>query len=115
MRAYKEASKREFDDATWSLLNYNAGTVETSTGSFTKADVSLNEALRIGRGLKVPNEDDIAATLNNLGLVYNSIYNFDLAKKHYIEAIYIYLKRANTEDRNLSLTMAKHNLQRNAI
>lgn len=67
------------------------------------------------QGLEGSYIDDIAATLNNLGLVYNSIHNFDMAEKHYTEARDIHMTRADTDDGNLSLTMVKHNLQRNAI
>lgn len=115
MRACKEASKKQFDDATWSLLNYNSGTVDTSTGAFVKAEKYLNEALRVRKSFTIPNNDDIATTLKNLGLLYNSIHKFDVAKQHYTEALQIHLNRADTEDRNLSLTMVKHNSQRNAI
>ncbi|RWA10872.1 hypothetical protein EKO27_g4237 [Xylaria grammica] len=112
-KACKASPSDAFDEASWSLLNYNAGTVETSMGLFVPAENSLKEALKVRRGLG--NEDDIAATLNNLGLLYNSIHEFDLAEKQYSEALQIHLSRPESVDRNLSLRMVKHNLQRNAI
>ncbi|KAJ8132893.1 hypothetical protein O1611_g732 [Lasiodiplodia mahajangana] len=111
--ACEESPSDAFDEASWSLLNYNAGTVETSMGMFESGEKSLTGALKIRRELG--NQDDIAATLNNLGLLYNSMHKFDLAEVQYSEALEIHLKRVESEDRNLSLTMVKHNLQRNAI
>ena len=115
MRACKEVSTENFDKMTWSLLNYNAGTVETSMGIFGEAEKSLNEALTVRKSLPVLNNDEIAATFNNLGLLYNSIHQFDTARQHYLDALQIHENRADTNDRNLSMTMVKHNLQRNAI
>ncbi|KAI0104342.1 P-loop containing nucleoside triphosphate hydrolase protein [Nemania sp. FL0031] len=112
-KACKSSPSDAFDDASWSLLNYNAGTVETSMGLFGPAENSLNEALKVRR--KLGNKDDISATLNNLGLLYNSMHKFDLAEKHYSEALEIHLSRQDSVDRNLSLRMVKHNIQRNAI
>ncbi|KAI0189812.1 hypothetical protein EV127DRAFT_481643 [Xylaria flabelliformis] len=82
-------------------------------GKFGPAEQSLNDALKVRR--KLGNDDDTAATLNNLGLPYNSIHKFDLAEKQYSEALQIHLSKPESVDRNLSLTMVKHNLQRNAI
>ena len=112
-QACKEAGTKVFDDATWALLNYNAGTVETSRGMFKKAKVSLDESLNVRRALK--NNDDITATLNNLGILHSSIHEFDVAEQYYTEALEIHSKRDDTEDRKLSMTMVKHNLQRTAI
>jgi len=114
MRAYQEAPKSESDMATLASLNYNAGTVETAMGLFAKAKVSLYEALRIRRSLGV-NDDDIAATLNSLGLLHSSVHEFGDAEECYLEARDIHLGRAPSSDRDLSLTMVNHNLQRNAI
>lgn len=113
MKACRETSAKNFDNASWGLLNYNAGTVETSMGVFEQAEMSLKEALKVRRNAK--NNDDISATLNNLGLLYSSIHQFDEAELHYNEALLIHQARADTMDRNLSMTMVKHNLQRNAI
>ncbi|TRX98997.1 hypothetical protein FHL15_000339 [Xylaria flabelliformis] len=77
------------------------------------AEQSLNKALKVRR--KLGNDDDIAATLSNLGLLYNSIHKFDLTEEQYLEALQIHLSRLESVDHNLSLTMVKHNLQRNAI
>ncbi|KAI1132762.1 hypothetical protein F5Y10DRAFT_292436 [Nemania abortiva] len=112
-KACEASPSNAFDDATWGSLNYTAGSVETSMGKFGPAEESLKEALRIRRKLR--NDDDISATLNNLGLLYNSIHEFDLAEKQYSEALQIHHSRPESEDRNLSLTMVKHNLERNAI
>ncbi|KAG7287565.1 hypothetical protein NEMBOFW57_007077 [Staphylotrichum longicolle] len=113
IKAYKGVPPGTFDEAAWGLLNYNGGTVETSMGMFDKAMVSLDEALRVRR--KLGNDDDIAATLNNMGMLYSSMHQFDIAERHWKEALQIHMARAPTQDRNLSLTMVKHNLQRNAI
>ncbi|KAI0866538.1 hypothetical protein F4860DRAFT_523827 [Xylaria cubensis] len=107
------AEKRLAIHGTRSGVEMNAGTVETSMGKFGPAEQSLNEALKVRR--KLGNDNDIAATLNNLGLLYNSIHKFDLAEKQYSEALQIHLSRPESVDRNLSLMMVKHNLQRNAI
>lgn len=113
MKACGKPGSEAFDEATWSLLNYNAGTVETSVGSFEKARKSLYAALEVRRSLG--NKDDIAATLNNLGLLHNSVHEFDRAEEHYSEAREIHRARPESDDRNLSLKMVEHNLQRNAI
>ena len=84
-------------------------------GLFEDAEKSLTAALKIRRESKVTSDDDIAAVLNTLGMLYNSIHNFDEAEKNYSEALEIHKRRSDTEDRNLSMTMVKHNLQRNAI
>lgn len=113
MKAFEEVPPDTVDKAARALLNYNAGTVETTMGMFEKAKLSLDEALRVRRTLA--NVDDITATLNNLGLLHGSTHEFDLAERYYSEALKTHLTRPDTPDRNLSLTMVKHNLQRNAI
>lgn len=82
-------------------------------GLFDDAKKSLHEALRVRRNLG--EEDNITATLNALGLLYASISDFDQAAACYSEATDIHSRRADTQDRLLSMTMVEHNLQRNAI
>lgn len=112
-KACKEAGTAAFDDSTWALLNYNAGTVETSRGMFKKAKESLDESLKVRRNLD--NDDDVAATLNNLGILHSSMGEFDIAEQYFTEALAIHETRHDTEDRKLSMTMVKHNLLRTTI
>ncbi|KAF5236255.1 hypothetical protein FAUST_6603 [Fusarium austroamericanum] len=113
IKACNEVPKDRFDEVTWCMLNYNAGTVETSVGRFNEAKLYLDRALEVRR--RLGNSDDIAAALNNLGLLHNSMHEYEVAKKYYSEALEIHLGRPDSQDRNLSLNMVKHNLQRNAI
>jgi tetratricopeptide (TPR) repeat protein len=113
MKAFPKDSVDPSDRATRSMLLYNAGTVHTSMGLFEKAKQSLLEALQIRRDLQ--DADTISATLNNLGLLHNSIHEFNTAEQHYREALTIHEQRPDSEDRKLSITMVRHNLQRNAI
>jgi tetratricopeptide (TPR) repeat protein len=113
MKAYKEAPVGTFDESAYGLLAYNGGTVQTSMGMFDKATVSLDEALSVRR--RLGDGDDIAATLNNMGMLYSSMHRFDVAERHWNEALQIHSTRADTQDRELSLMMVEHNLQRNAI
>ena len=113
MKAYDQLPVAAVDQNALAMLHYNAGTVETAMGLFAKADVSLNQALAVRR--RLGNDDDIAATLNNLGLLYGSTHEFDRAKTCYREAERIHLARLPSADRDLSLNMVRHNLQRTAL
>ena len=79
-------------------------------GCFAKARSSLDQALSAWRS--VGTVDEITATLNNLGLLYGSLRDFDHAEPYYREALGTHLKRPDSADRNMSIAMLRHDLLR---
>lgn len=115
LRACLDFADEDFQPAVFAFLSHISGTANTSKGDFMTSEKDLLKALEIRRNLKVPVEDDTATTLNNLGVLYNSMRKHDRARECLEESLAFQYKRDPSEDRDMSINMAQHNLARNAL
>jgi tetratricopeptide (TPR) repeat protein len=107
------------DDVTYAYLHHILGTADSSTGNFRRAEKALKFALRIWEGCSGAHLDEITSTLNNLGIVYNTLGQYDKAEEQFSTARRLLLdskgEGADDQDQIQSIRMFEHNLQRLAI
>ena len=115
LRACQIFADEPFQPAVFAFLSHISGTAKTSKGDFKTSETDLLKALDIRRNLKPLTEDDMATTLNNLGVLYNSLRNHDRARECLEESLAIQWQRDTSEDREMSIHLAQHNLARNAL
>ena len=115
LRACEGLADENFQPSVKACLYHISGTVNTSKGYFRASEEDLLKALHIRRNLKPSLEDDTATTLNNLGVLYNSMRKHDKAQHCLDESLAIQQKRDASEDRDMSINMAQHNVARNAF
>ncbi|KGO70255.1 Tetratricopeptide-like helical [Penicillium italicum] len=116
MQACRELFGKSVEqEEDYAFLCHISGTADNSKGNFDSAEFFLLKGLDIRRRLEPPNLINIATSLNNLGVLHNSKRQFFRARECLNECIQITKQRIPSQDRDIFLKMAEHNLARNAL
>lgn len=100
------------DKAIYAFLSHILVTAEEDKGNFIAAEKHLLTALKIRQKLNPPVTEPTVNTLNNLGLLYNSMNNLDKGIECYKEGIALLKQRLPHEDCQPLIKMSEHNIAR---
>jgi tetratricopeptide (TPR) repeat protein len=115
LKCCEEIYDKPSENIIYAFLHHIAGTAEEGKGNFLAAEKFLliaEKSRRSRENVDYIIEDDLVATVNNLGLVYNSLNQFKKAKDCFLECVELLKQRPQTLDRDMTIVMSDHNVAR---
>ncbi|KAL8719115.1 MAG: hypothetical protein Q9181_008103, partial [Wetmoreana brouardii] len=114
MKACEQLADQDFQPSTFAFLNHISGTSRISTGDFKNSERGLLKAIDIPKDHNPSVDHDIAMTLTNLGVLYNSTRDHEQARVYLEESLDTLFKR-KSEDRDILISTVQLNLARNTV
>lgn len=115
LKCCEELYDKPSENIIYAFLHHIAGTAEEGKGNFPASEKFLliaEKSRRSRENAAFIIEDDLVATVNNLGLVYNSMNQFEKANHCFLECVELLKLRPQTPDRDMTIVMSDHNVAR---